>query len=189
MNKTGVFGSAFNPPTRGHLDVLVQAAPHFDRILLLPSMAHAFNKNSLPIAQRIALLEAFCTDIDDLPCTLEVSLIEQDILDQAPDLPVYTWTVLDALSRQSPTTSFSFIRGPDNADPAIWQKFYRYRDIEQRWPIFTAKEQTDTRSTKVRTALAALHSGSLADRNQLQNWLTPSVIDLIVTQRLYHAHD
>ena len=34
--KIAIFGSAFNPPTLGHLSVL-ERLTHFDRILLLPS--------------------------------------------------------------------------------------------------------------------------------------------------------
>ena len=61
MQRTGVFGSAFNPPTRGHYDVLTQAAPHFDRRLLVPSVAHAFRKNDFS-GKTLELLEAFCVD-------------------------------------------------------------------------------------------------------------------------------
>ncbi len=181
MGCTGVFGSAFNPPTRGHLDVLVQAAPFFDKIFILPSVAHAFYKEVLTLEKRLALLDAFLIDAADVPCELEISLIEKELWDAAPEQPVYTWTVLNTLSEREPDTEFTFIRGPDNAAPETWQRFYRYQDIEQRWPIFTAKESVNIRSTPVRNAL----NRPQPDMQQLQKWLTPSVMTLILDQRLY----
>ena len=195
MQKTGVFGSAFNPPTQGHRDVLIQAAPHFDNILLVPSVAHAFHKKTLPLTKRVELLEAFCVDISSVFCKFEISLIESELLRTEPETPVYTWTVMDTLSKQYPDTTFSFIRGPDNANPEIWQRFYRYQDIEQRWPIFTAEEIVDARSSKVREALASISLAKQSSRTplpkqlrtQLQEWLTPAVMALILEQQLYYS--
>ncbi|MEF1220429.1 nicotinate-nicotinamide nucleotide adenylyltransferase, partial [Photobacterium damselae] len=38
-----IFGSAFNPPTLGHLSVLERLS-QFDKVLVLPSYAHAWGK-------------------------------------------------------------------------------------------------------------------------------------------------
>ena len=77
MNKPriGVFGSAFDPPTLGHQDVLQQAAGHFDRILLVPSASHAFNKKSQPFVTRLALLEVFVNSAS-IDIELEISDLE-----------------------------------------------------------------------------------------------------------------
>ncbi|CAM3477235.1 adenylyltransferase/cytidyltransferase family protein [Parendozoicomonas haliclonae] len=184
MKRTGVFGSAFNPPTRGHLDVLRQAAPRFDKILLLPSVAHAFNKETIPLQKRLELLEAFCRDVEELPCKLEISTLEEEILASQPDSPVYTWSVLNTLSNQEPATEFTFIRGPDNAAQETWQRFYRYQDIERRWSIFTADESVSARSSYVRELLCQPEP----ELNLLQKWLTPSVMAMILEQRLYQAN-
>ena len=38
--KIGVLGASFNPPTRGHEDVVNQALLDFDEVLLVPSILH-----------------------------------------------------------------------------------------------------------------------------------------------------
>ena len=128
MQKTGVFGSAFNPPTQGHRDVLIQAAPHFDNILLVPSVAHAFHKKTLPLAKRVELLEAFCVDISTVFCKFEISLIESELLKTGEALASIS------LAKQS-----------------------------SRTPL----------PKQVRT--------------QLQEWLTPAVMALILEQKLYYS--
>ena len=187
MQRTGVLGSAFNPPTRGHLDVLRQAASEFDHILLVPSAAHAFNKQSLPLGTRAELLKAFCIDTqkaEDMNCTVEISLIEKTLLEQNPEQPVYTWTLLDALSQQHPDIAFSFIRGPDNAEQKTWQRFYRYQDIEKRWGVFTATQNVQARSTLVRQLL---QNSAAFPEQELSKLVTPSVLTLLKKNNPYHA--
>ncbi|MDF4536048.1 nicotinate-nicotinamide nucleotide adenylyltransferase, partial [Vibrio parahaemolyticus] len=46
MKKIAVFGSAFNPPTLGHKSI-IDSLGHFDLILLVPSIAHAWGKTML----------------------------------------------------------------------------------------------------------------------------------------------
>ncbi|WP_281646405.1 adenylyltransferase/cytidyltransferase family protein [Parendozoicomonas sp. Alg238-R29] len=186
MQRTGVFGSAFNPPTRGHLDVLRQAASEFDTILLVPSAAHAFSKQSLPIEAREELLSAFCKDIKSISCEIEISLIEKDLYKQNPEHPVYTWTLLNSLSEQHPDTQFSFIRGPDNASQEIWERFYRYQDIEQRWPIFTAQENIKARSTLVRQLIENSPSNIFPEQ-ELSSLVTPSVLSLLREKKSYRT--
>ena len=183
MQRTGVFGSAFNPPTRGHLDVIRQAAPRFDKILLVPSIAHAFHKQSIDIHLREQLLEAFCRDAKGIPCKLEVSLLEKSLLKQSPEYPVYTWTLLNHLSALEPDTEFSFIRGPDNASPETWKRFHRFKDIEQRWTIYTAKENIQARSSMVRELLG----NGITESGQLKTLLSPSVMSLILEKKLYRS--
>jgi len=177
----GVFGSAFNPPTRGHLDALRQMAARFDSILLVPCAAHPFGKICLQTETRIRLLEAFCEDAVDLPCALIISRIESQLLAEHPKRPVYTWTLLDALSRMHPETAFAFIRGQDNALPDVWNKFYRYTDIEKRWAVLTATERLPVHSSEVRNLL---HKKPV-DTCRLNTLVTPSVQTMLLTDALY----
>ncbi len=186
MADIGVFGSVFDPPTLGHLDVLEQAAGHFDHIILVPSAAHAFSKQPLPFEQRLKLLRCFAKPIELSGCTLEVSEIESELLNQHPDKPVYTFDVLAALETVHPEDNLSFIRGPDNATQETWQRFYRYEEIEARWPLFTAVERVTARSSQVRQLLqeTAFDNNSLRDLDAL---VTPEVRDWILAQALYRS--
>ena len=182
----GVLGSAFDPPTLGHRDVIVQAAAHFDLILLLPCAAHAFNKQPLPFDTRLQMLETFAKELGESGIAVEVSDIEQDIADQNPELAVRTWDVmnwLEALYQQSgkPVT-LSFIRGPDNARPETWQRFYRWQDIENNWSLFTAEERVAARSSEVRNLL---QQGSHSSLQKLEQLVTPAICRYILEHQLY----
>ena len=179
----GVFGSAFDPPTKGHLDVLRQAATLFDTILLVPSAAHPFCKRSLSFDLRLQLLNAFVEDAGRLGPALEISPIEAELLCASVDRPVYTYDVLTALSDSYPQAKLTFIRGPDNAQESVWQRFYRYRDIERQWSIFTAEENCLVRSSHLRALLGTVNT--IAGAAQISRLLTPAVHNLIVTLSLY----
>lgn len=188
--KLGVFGSAFDPPTLGHLDVLQQAASCHDHILLVPSAFHAFDKKPQPFSTRLKMLQYFINEAD-VSCSLEVCDLEADLLEQNPKKPVYTYDLLMALEQryldnQDSIVELSFIRGPDNANPETWKRFYKSSEIEARWPIFTATERLAIRSSDVRSIL---ESAKIADDDLLQglNMLLPSVQAFIMTHNLYQT--
>ena len=186
MNKPriGVFGSAFDPPTLGHLDVIKQFARQFDRILLVPSARHAFNKDSLPFPVRVEMLGRFVSSVD-VSCDLEVCELEALLLQNSPASPVYTYDLLTALDEKyQGQANLTFIRGPDNAQPETWNRFYRAREIENRWSIVTAEERLNVRSSTVRSILN--QPGSADNTTQsLDDFLLPSVRAYIQEHKLY----
>lgn len=204
--KIGVFGSAFDPPTLGHLDVLQQAAEHHDRILLVPSASHAFGKQSQPFEVRLEMLRLFVKEAD-VACPLDVCDLEQQLLASNPKHPVYTCDLLEALEshyqKAHQGIQLSFIRGPDNARPETWSRFYKAHEIEARWSIFTARERVGIRSSQVRSLVrGVVESPGSADGfyevdhpenrllekrelRSLRDYLLPSVLAYIVEHGLY----
>ena len=182
--RVGILGSAFNPPTLGHLDVLDQAQELFDLILLVPSAAHAFSKQMLPFHHRVAMCQQLVKSVQFPHCQVQVSEIEHAMWTDNPEQPVYTFDLLELLERQFPGDQLGFIRGPDNASPQIWKRFYRSEDIEKRWQIFTASERQNIRSSQVRELLV---SGNSDDNNKedLAALLLPSVYEYILQHHLY----
>ena len=182
----GVFGSAFDPPTLGHQDVLQQAAAHFDKILLVPSASHAFNKKSQPFSIRVEMLKHFAQEAE-VDTVLEVCELEAQLLENNPQKPVYTFDLLSALEHlYQGDVQLSFIRGSDNANPDVWRRFYKAKDIEQRWSLFTARERITARSSKVR---ALLKSATSADKqNSLDKYLLPSIKHFIQQHKLYQGN-
>ncbi len=182
--RIGVFGSAFDPPTLGHQDVLQQAAEHFDQVLLVPSASHAFNKKPRPFAIRLALLEVFAqnaeVETELVTCDIEIQLLQQQ-----PDKPVYTFDLLEALEQKyQGAVELSFIRGPDNAAPVVWRRFYKADEIEQRWSVFTAKERLNIRSSTVRSIL----NSTMADgKHTLDHYLLPEIAAYIHQHKLYQG--
>jgi len=154
--KTAVFGSAFNPPHMGHADVINQALAVFDRVIVVPSYSHAFGKAMAPFAVRLDLVHALVTVHPEWQQRVIVSDIEQTIADNnADDKPVYTFEVLSELAIHQPKDKLVFVVGPDNAVPETWAKFFKAKEIDERWGRWEAKERKQIRSTAIRNRLNA----------------------------------
>ncbi|GLQ31267.1 hypothetical protein [Litoribrevibacter albus] len=176
----GIFGSAFNPPTLGHKNAIIQASRSCQTILLVPSASHAFGKQMLPFELRYRMLLGFVHDIQSqIPCPIDVSDIEQQMFHEGFS-PIYTFDVLARLEKELGTSELAFIMGPDNANPETWQKFYKHQEIDQRWNKILCEEQQPIRSTRLRQTVA---EGATDDR--LLNFTTASVVDVIRSEGLY----
>ncbi|EAZ99786.1 hypothetical protein [Marinobacter sp. ELB17] len=68
----GILGSAFNPPTRGHLDAIRQALDVRDEVWLVPSIDHFFGKAMLPFPIRWQMWPLFTVDIANPQLRLSV---------------------------------------------------------------------------------------------------------------------
>lgn len=153
MIKTAVFGSAFNPPHGGHLDVIEQALAVFEQVILVPSYQHAFGKSMAPFELRVAMAQALIAE-QAFSGRVQVSDIEAHIAKRKPNQPIYTYDVLCEFEALHPDWALKFVVGPDNADPEVWQKFYQHQAIDKRWGRWHAKEQKPIRSTLLRAAIA-----------------------------------
>lgn len=173
--KTAVFGSAFNPPTRGHLDAIEYVLNHddnFEQILLIPSYQHAFAKSMIDYDHRVTLLQRFVGDVADK----RVRAHPVEHLIAAHGNPVYTFDVLSHLENTGfGSDQLSFVMGPDNQ--ANWSKFYKASEIEQRWGVFVVPERKPIRSTLVRAALSA--------GEPVNELVTPSVASFLQAHKLY----
>lgn len=188
MKRIGVFGASFNPPTLGHLDVINQSLHHFDEILLVPSLFHPFRKSLAPIEHRLAMLELFLKNwqCNDKGCKVSIFNIEAKMVAADPTLPfIYTYDVLVALEKyyemSDETVRLRFIIGPDNAAPEVWQKFYRYKDIQNKWPLFIVQEKVSIHSTMVKEIII-----KSTNHIELREKLIPLVGKDIATYILQH---
>jgi len=144
-----VFGSAFNPCHAGHLDAINQALTQASRVLAVPVYDHPFGKAMAPFEVRCAITNA-CLRASELEADrVSVSTIEKNLYAAQPGA-VFTYTLLNALSRQNPSSRIAFVIGPDNAAPEVWQSFYRADDIVKRWGIIVTQERINIRSTTLR---------------------------------------
>lgn len=164
MEKIAVFGSAFNPPTLGHKSV-IESLDHFDRILLVPSIAHAWGKAMLDYSLRCRLLEAFIGDLA-LP-RVELAAVEPQIL--LPEQSVTTYSLLNFLQQQWPEAQLTFVIGPDNLFQ--FAKFYQAQEILQRWSVMACPEKIKVRSTDIRQCLQ--------EKKEISTLTTPAVAALL----------
>lgn len=188
--RIGIFGASFNPPTLGHRDVIEQVRQAFDRILLVPSMSHPFNKTLLEDRHRIAMLEIFVQFWwRSSEQQIIINNIEKDIkLTKKIGEPIYTYDVLTAIeqmyAKQKQPVNLFFIIGPDNAKPQVWQKFYRHQEIEQRWGVYVAQERIDIHSVQVRESIARFQ-GSRDLKTHLLELVDEKIADYIMAHHLY----
>ncbi len=196
MQRIGVFGASFNPPTLGHFDALKQALPQFDEILLVPSISHPFGKFLAPIEHRLAMLEIFLNDLQSLKQgnIVKISLIEQSMQKKGHTKEfIYTFDVLTELTKlyqsQQQSVQLRFILGPDNSHPDIWHKFYRYQEIEQNWPLFVAKENLPIHSTMVREVCMKFRDEPLKRRKELIELVGEPIANYIEQHKLYREKE
>lgn len=168
--KIAVFGSAFNPPSLGHKSVIERLA-HFDKVLLVPSIAHAWGKSMLSFETRVEMLNAFVKDITI--GNLDVSTLEKDIY--IPNQSVTTYSLLKKLQDIEKDADITFIMGPDNL--LQFSKFYKSEDILKNWSVMACPETVSIRSTDIRNAIK--------NKMDITQLTTPRVADYIKTHQLY----
>lgn len=170
MKKIAVFGSAFNPPSFGHLSVLERLS-HFDKVLLVPSIAHAWGKQMLDYETRCAMLEAF---IGDISCkNVELSRVEQALTKGSS--AVTTYQVLTVLQQQYPDAELTFVIGPDNL--FNFGKFYKSEEIMKRWSVLACPETVGIRSTEIRQRLT--------QNKKIDDLTSKNVVRILQNSHLY----
>ncbi|CAM3880258.1 putative nicotinate-nucleotide adenylyltransferase [Vibrio aerogenes CECT 7868] len=172
MLKIAVFGSAFNPPTLGHKSV-IESLSHFDRILLVPSIAHAWGKSMLPYPVRCQLVDAFIADIG------HPAIIRSDIEAQLyqPEQHVTTYAVLKALQACYAEDELTFVIGPDNL--LKFDRFYKAEEILRQFSLLACPEKVQIRSTAIRE--------QIQQGKAVSHLTTPSVVSMIQDLSLYHS--
>jgi len=124
----GLFGGSFNPIHNGHVRLakaLLQEAG-LDEVWFMVSPQNPFKQNQqlLDDNKRFRLVQIALKDEPHLEaCDFEFNLPK----------PSYTWNTLQALQEAYPEDQFTILIGGDNW--AAFDKWYRYEDILQRYPI------------------------------------------------------
>ncbi|MGO2509058.1 MAG: nicotinate-nicotinamide nucleotide adenylyltransferase [Vibrio hibernica] len=144
MATIAVFGSAFNPPSLGHQSV-ISSLMHFDQILLVPSIAHAWGKSMLEFNVRCQMVERFIADMAFTK--VELSRIESQLYQDSKD-SVTTFEVLCALQEMHQDAELTFVLGPDNF--LNFSKFYKCDEIIQHWSVLACPEKLAVRSSDIR---------------------------------------
>ncbi|RCU48749.1 nicotinate-nicotinamide nucleotide adenylyltransferase [Corallincola holothuriorum] len=171
--KIAVFGSAFNPPTRGHQDAISQLTEQGFEVWLVPSFKHAWGKEMASYEVRCEMVAAFIGDLDNPAVQL---MAIEDQLQQA-DKPIYSMTLMEHLQRAYPAASFALAVGPDNANN--FSSFHRSDELLANWPLVVVNERAPIRSTLVRARIA--------NDEDISQWVTPAVRDVIHQHQLYQG--
>ncbi|WED29114.1 nicotinate-nicotinamide nucleotide adenylyltransferase [Vibrio sp. DW001] len=163
--KIAVFGSAFNPPSLGHKSV-IDSLGHFDKVILVPSISHAWGKEMLDYELRCQLVELFAKDLSSKK--IEVSKVEKDLYE--PEQSVTTFAVLSALEKHYTNAEFTFVMGPDNF--INFDKFFNYKGILARWSVTVCPEKLNIRSSFIRDNLRNKKSVNKLTTSSVEKYLS-----------------
>ncbi|AKO77536.1 hypothetical protein EN12_20420 [Vibrio cholerae] len=148
--KIGIFGSAFNPPTMGHANAILQVRDKFDEIWMVPSFSHAFGKQMVDFDLRCKLVDAFSKEmVDNYGVKVKGEYCERDIAKDGK--PVYSLDLLSHLTQKHPGCEFILIIGKDNEDN--FDAFYRSAEIKEKWSLSVVQDIVNIRSTLVRNLI------------------------------------
>jgi nicotinate-nucleotide adenylyltransferase len=125
--RIGVYGGSFDPPHVAHVLVAAYALAvgGFDRVLVVPVFAHAFNKGLAPFDERVALCELAFRDL----ARVEVSRIESTL-----PVPSRTLSTIDAIGRAHPGAELRLVIGADILADA--KKWHAFDEITRIAPLF-----------------------------------------------------
>jgi len=156
MTVIAVFGSAFNPPHLGHMDVIRQCLPQVDQVLLIPSARHPFGKKMASFELRLKMVRIILQETLNNPENIILSSIE-NTLKHSTNHPIYSHTLLcsllaDNLSRGT-QAEYRLVLGPDNLKRQNWSRFFRFREIDQQFGVLAVNQRLSVRSSPLRQQL------------------------------------
>ena len=117
--KLFIFGGSFDPPHRGHLEIIKYCSKHSDKLLLIPA-ANSPLKNKPLVAEgfhRIKMLKLLIQDLN--------SFIEVDDWEINQSGPNYTYDTIKHLQENYPDSNYSMVMGADQL-----MKFNRWKNYE-----------------------------------------------------------
>ncbi|WP_409301625.1 adenylyltransferase/cytidyltransferase family protein [Pseudomonas sp. KCJK8993] len=179
MFELALYGGAFNPPHAGHAQVMLEAARHARRVLVVPSFRHPDGKRMTDFEQRALWLQAITTHLQaQCPAELAVSRLERTLALADPG-PVYSITLLERLADDLALEGkrIALVVGEDVARQL--PRFHRGQELLQRFSILRIEEQPGVRSTVLRQCLAR-------GETPPSQWLAPGMNPL--NYGLYAVH-
>jgi nicotinate-nucleotide adenylyltransferase len=180
MTRTlAIFGGSFDPPHVAHTLVCayVLAAHDVDRVLVVPTARHAFDKTLAPFEHRFAMCEMAMRDL----ARVDVLAIERDR--PGPSLTLHT---VEQLRREQPDAALRLVIGSDLlAETANWYAYDRVRALAPELIVQRAGSITDANAP----ALPAISSREVRARlragQTTEGWLSPHVRAYIDAHKLY----
>jgi nicotinate-nucleotide adenylyltransferase len=181
--RIAIFGGSFNPPHVAHqlvcTHVLATARPSVDRVLMVPTFKHPFDKQLAPYEDRVKMCELaaepFCEHV-------AVSRIEEELGGES-----YTLRTVQALSERHPNVEYALVIGADLLEErARWHKF---DELEKLVPFIVVGrvghpgpggvELPNVSSTEVRERLRRGES--------IDHLVAAGIEDYIAARRLYRT--
>jgi len=205
--KIGIFGGAFNPITKGHIEICKYVLDQkiVDRVYLTPCYQHMYNKDMVDPVHRLKMCE-IAAKVDGRICVFDYEI--------ANKLKGSTYNFVKRLQDEEfakHDIDFSLIIGLDNAntfdkwvDSELLEKMIRFvvvprkgieRDEKVNWYLKTPhiylspdNDIPETSSTDARELLSHLWvAASLIQENPLTQIIDQNVLNYIMENKLYNT--
>ena len=176
----GVFGGSFDPPHIGHVLLAAYAlsAHRLERILVVPTFAHAFGKPLSPFEDRLHMCELAFADLR----RIELSNIEQQL-----PVPSRTVRTLEALAERYPGAQLRLLMGSDLVPET--HGWYQFARVAQLAPLLVVQRSGHAGGDDQEPALPNVSSTEIRRRLgagvSTQGLLNPRVDDYARAHGLY----
>jgi nicotinate-nucleotide adenylyltransferase len=180
--RIAIFGGSFNPPHVSHqlacAYVLATARPRVEKLWMVPTWKHPFDKQLAPFADRVAMCERATAPFGG---RVEVSRIEEELGGES-----YTLTTVKALYARHPEVELAVVIGADLVSER--QRWHGWTELA-RLVEFIVVGRSGSQPVDGAVALPAVSSTEVRARlgrgQSVEGWVAADVIDYIRARGLY----
>lgn len=179
--QVGVYGGSFDPPHIAHALAIDMAlcAHGLDRVLVVPTYAHAFNKRLTDFEHRVQMCELTFRHLR----SVEICSIEREL--PPPSLTLHT---LQALAQRYPDVQLRLLIGSDILTET--QAWHDFAAVERLAPPVVIERQGFPHDAS-QPALPGVSSSEIRKRlragENTRGWLSPNVEQYIREHALYRS--
>jgi len=118
MKKIAIYGGSFNPPTKGHMEVINAVLPHVDEVWVVPVGKHPFNKELASLEDRERMLYNLYYNHPKVSICGHLG---------KPKVPQKTFLFMRHLRKLLPDNDYYIVIGSDNAQEI--RKWYKWKQL------------------------------------------------------------
>lgn len=188
--RVALYGGSFNPPHIAHqfaiLYALAAATPAFDRVFVVPTFTHPFDKQLAPFEDRMMMCVQMAKPFGG---RVEVSRIEQELAEETGGEHSYTINTVLRLKERLPKTQFTMLIGADLV--AERERWHRWEDLQREIDFFIVGRAGAADKFDDRPELPGISSTELRARlgrgEDCSAWMDARVLQYATSRGLYRA--
>ncbi len=178
-----LYGGSFNPPHIAHqfaiLYALAAASPSFDRVWILPTWKHPFDKQLAPYEDRVTMCLAMAKPFGG---RVEVSRLEEELGGES-----YTYNTVTTLGERYRKSTFAMVIGADLL--AERERWHRWPELKELIDFFVVGRAGATDKFEDRPELPGISSTELRARlargEDCSRWMDARVLAHVQARGLY----
>ena len=169
----GLFGITANPVHLGHLNAANYASELLDEIWISPVYKHPFGKEFIAYEHRKKMLSIMFKKYGNKNIVLKE--LDKDFYLEHNEM-IYSYLLLNDVSKKNPGNNFKLIIGEDNYKPEVWSKFKYNQDIERDYGVVCVPDK-GSHSSEIRPMIL--------NGDSIEHLVSKEVEDYIKENKLY----